>query len=275
MAIKRYFSASNFERVKKDFKFLSKILEVSHGEYEFSIRENCFNIYTKGYSIGRIKPKRNNTYAVSIHSDFYSKTTAYNRFSCCSKKGANKYCTILLKPDQLHPFFQKKHLNEFASKVKDKRYGEIVFEQSIITDNLDREDIIILDRQVIYPQSKKKRLDLLALKQVNGNKFKFLLLEVKLGNNNELKGKAADQLEGYVNHVKDHFDDYKECYEKHYRQKKELGLFKTPEYKEIEIVEPVEGMIVVGGYSKMAEKSKKILKTKYPQLKIKLFAHEL
>ena len=275
MGIKRYFSDKNFERVKKDFKFLSKIIKDTHGEYDLSIRDNYFNIYYKGYSIGKITPKEINAYAVLIHSDFYSETTAYNRFSCCSKKVAKKYCTIFLKPDQLYPFFQKKYLNEFASRVKDKRYGEIVFEQSIITDNLNRDEIIIIDRQIIYPQSKKKRLDLLALKQVNGNKFKIVLLEVKLGNNNELRGKVAEQLEGYVNHVKDHFDDYKECYEKHYKQKKELGLFEKPEYKEIEIVEPVEGMIVVGGYSGMAVDRIKILEKKYPHLDIKPFKHEL
>ena len=75
--------------------------------------------------------------------------------------------------------------------------------------------------------------------------------------------------------MKAHFLEYKDCYEKHYIQKKGLGLIKQPTYKEIEIVEPVEGLIIVGGYSGMAQPRIKTLKAAYPNLEIKHFTNAL
>lgn len=275
MPIKRFFSDENFERVKKDFQFLSKFIQSSCGEYDLSIRENYFNLYYKGYSIGKIEPKRDKIYMVSIHSNFFSGTKADNAKYYKSKKSSGQYYILQLDTEHLHPFFQKKHLSEFASNVKKEPSGEIGFEQSILTDNLNRNSIIFIDRQITDTELKRKRLDLLALKRVNDNKYQFQLLEIKLGNNNELKGDVAEQLDWYVNHVKAHFLEYKECYEKHYIQKKGLGLFKKPAYKEIEIIEPVVGKIIVGGYSGMANPRIKTLESKYPNLKIKHFTNAL
>lgn len=39
MPIKRYFSDGNFERVKKDFQFLSKFIQSTYGEYDLAIRD--------------------------------------------------------------------------------------------------------------------------------------------------------------------------------------------------------------------------------------------
>lgn len=275
MPIKRFCSDENFERVKKDFQFLTKFIQSSCGEYDLSIRENYFNLYYKGYSIGKIEPKRDKTYMVSIHSNFLSGTKADNAKYYKSKKSSGQYFILRLETNHLHPFFQIKHLNEFASNVKKEPSGEIGFEQTIITDNLNRNSIIMIDRQITDTELEGKRLDLLALKKVDENKYKFQLLEVKLGNNNELKDAVAKQLEEYVNHVKEHFVEYKECYEKQYIQKKGLGLIIQPTYKEIEIVEPVEGLIIVGGYSGMAHPKIKTLKAAYPNLEIKHFTNEL
>jgi hypothetical protein len=275
MPIKRFFSDDNFKRVKKDFQFLSKFIQNSYGEYDLSIRENYFNLYYKGYSIGKIEPQRDNAYRVSIHTNFFSGSKADNPIYFKSKKYSGQYCVLQLDTKNLHPFFQIKHLAEFAANVKKEPSGEIGFEQSILTDNLNRNSIIIIDRQITDTELKGKRLDLLTLRRVNGNKYKFQLLEVKLGNNNELKDEVAAQLEGYVNHIKAHFLEYKECYEKHYIQKKELGLFKKPTYKKIEIIEPVEGLIIVGGYSGMAHPRIKTLKAAYPNLEIKHFTNAL
>ncbi len=50
--------------------------------------------------------------------------------------------------------------------------------------------------------------------------------------------------------------DYVDCYKKNYQQKKQLGLFDTNLPSEIEIDENiVDGVIVVGGYSQLAEKA--------------------
>ena len=127
----------------------------------------------------------------------------------------------------MHPFYQIKHLYQFASRVNEIPAGELAFEQAIMTDNLNRTDIIIIDRQITDSDLKRKRLDLLALKQVDGIKYHFALLEVKLGKNTELKGLIKSQLDGYIDHVRTHFNEYKDCYEKQFLQKVELGLIRV------------------------------------------------
>jgi hypothetical protein len=142
-----------------------------------------------------------------------------------------------------------------------------------MTDNLGREDIIIIDRQITDSELKGKRLDLLALKQLNGSKYHFQLLEVKLGKNNELKGEVNNQLDCYLRHIKAYFNSYKECYERHLLQKVELGLLSKPE--KVEIVEPVEGMILVGSYSGIAQNSINDLQAANPNIAIKHFKYAL
>ena len=273
MTIKRNFSDENLKRIKNDFNFLLKLIDTSYGEYDFAIRDNYFNIYYKGNSLAKVEPKKNFLYKISINSKFFNGTKADNPNLYTLKKDSNN---IILNVKQLHPFFQRKHLIEFASRIKVVNNGEeINFEQSLITDNLNRERIIIIDRQVTDTILKRKRLDLLALEKKESNKYKFLVLEVKLGNNTELKDKVASQLETYVKHIEMHFDDYKKCYEKHFAQKKELGLIKIPVLNNIEIIKPVKGIIVVGGYSGIADEQIKILRTTFPLLKIKHFKNEL
>lgn len=273
MKIKRYFSAENLIRVKNDFKFLFKLLDTSFGEYDFAIRDNYFNIYYKGNSLAKVEPKKNNLYKISINSKFFDNTKADSPNFYTSKNNSNN---IILTNKQLHRFFQRKHLIEFASRIKKVHNGEeIDFEQSLITDNLNREDFIFIDRQVTDTELKRKRLDLLALEQVEGNQYKFVVSEVKLGNNGELKSKVASQLDGYVKHITDNFNDYRKCYEKHFEQKRKLGLIKTPAIDNIKIVEPVEGIILVGGYSGIAKKHIKELNTTYPHLKVKPFTNEI
>jgi hypothetical protein len=51
---------------------------------------------------------------------------------------------------------------------------------------MDGEDLVIIDRQVTDEKLRLKRMDLLALKQVEYRKFGFWVIEVKLGNSPEL-----------------------------------------------------------------------------------------
>lgn len=273
MHIKRFFSENNLERIKKDFKFLIKLINTSYGEFDFAIRDNYFNIYYKGNSLAKVEPKKNDFYKVSINTKFFDKTKADTPTFYTSKKDSDN---IVLTNKQLHRFFQRKHLTEFASRIKKVHNGEeIDFEQSLITDNLNRVDFIFIDRQVTDTKLKRKRLDLLALKQVEGNQYKFVVSEVKLGNNSELKGKVASQLDRYVEHIKDNFDSYKICYEKQFEQKRELGLIKSPTISKINIIKPVEGIILVGGYSGIAIKQIDELKKIYSHLEVKQFTNEI
>jgi hypothetical protein len=273
MQIKRYFTNVNLKRIKRDFKFLVRLIDTAYGELDFAIRDNYFNIYYKGNSLAKVKPKTNNDYTVSINAKFFDNTKADNPIFYTSKKGSNN---IVLTNKQLHRFFQRKHLTEFASRIKKIHNGEeIDFEQSLITDNLNRQDFIFIDRQVTDTKLKRKRLDLLALKQVKGNQYKFIVTEVKLGNNRELKNKVASQLDGYVKHISHNFDDYKKCYEKHFEQKRKLGLINNPTFDNISIIEPVEGIILVGGYSGIAISQINELKSVFPHLEVKQFTNEI
>lgn len=271
--IKRYFSDANLSRIKKDFDFLIKFVLKSNGEFDLAIREDYFNIYYKGNSLARITPTINDKYTIQIHSKFIDPLNPI--IKPYLKLPIKNYAIFKVPNNYLHKFLQVKILNKFASKIKEVNNGEeIGFEQSLITDNLNRDDYIIIDRQImdkIYP----KRVDLLILKQIKDNKYKFIVAEIKLGNNPELVDKVAIQLSGYKTHVSYNFDDYKQCYEKHYEQKKFLGLITNPSFPMIEIMDPVEEMVIVGGYSGIAKQQILVLKGKYPNLLIKHFLNKL
>lgn len=272
--IHRYFSDENFDRLRDDFQFLIKILKSFKGELEFSLRDNYFNLYFRGNSAAQVTFKPNGKYRISIHEKFYPRSLETDdRFSDIS---SGDYRIIETTSEFLHPLLQKSHLNEIYSKIKRENYGEeLTFEQMLITDNLDREELILIDRQVTDTQLNRRRMDLLALKQTQGRQYQFLVLEVKMGNNPELKNKVASQLSIYVDHIDEHFLAYKACYEKHYSQKKVMGIIEKPDWDTIEIMPTVQGMVVVGGYSGIAREQLEVLNTTYPKLKVQLFEYKI
>lgn len=280
MIINRFFNPINFKRMKDDFKFLLKIIKDKdcRGEFDLALRDNYFNLYYKGNSLAKVVFSKGNSYKISINEKFFSNTDADQDkrfFKTKKRKGA--YFEIGLDNKLLHPFFQKKYINQFISNIREVNNGEeITLEQAIITDNLEREDIIIIDRQ-IEDKVLKKRMDLLALCQVKNNKneYCFCVIEVKLGNNPELKNKVANQLYGYISHIDKNFDDYKDCYEKQYEQKRDLGLIISSKYKSIEIVHSVKGLIAVVGYSGIAKSQIAKLKSNHPGLNVKSFSYSL
>ena len=118
-------------------------------------------------------------------------------------------------------------------------------------------------------------MDLLALSQVKGNQYRFLVVEVKLGNNLELRQEVSKQLAQYISHIEKHFTDYKKCYEQHFVQKRELGILDIPKTTSIEIIPGVKGLIIVGGYSKIGSAMIRYLKESYPSLLVKQFDYKL
>jgi hypothetical protein len=152
--------------------------------------------------------------------------------------------------------------------LKKINYGEeITYEQQIISDNLDRSDLIIIDRQVT-DKKMRNRMDMLALKLVEGNRYKFLVFEVKLGRSDELSESVAQQLRMYVDHIRCNFKDYKECYETQYVQKKYLGLLRVPLYESIQIENEVDGCVLAVGYSGPARDKIEELKSRHPDIKV-------
>lgn len=279
MIINRFFNQTNFKRMKDDFKFLFEIIkdEDFRGELDLALRDNYFNLYYKGNSLAKVEFNKGNSYKISINEKFFKDTGAAKdkRFPEAEEK--RNYFETILDKKLLYPFFQKKYIKQFISKIRKVNNGEeITLEQAIITDNLDREDIIIIDRQ-IEDKGLKKRMDLLALRQVKNNKneYNFCVIEVKLGNNPELKNEVANQLNTYVSHIKKYFNDYKHCYEKQYEQKIKLNLIFNPKHGSIEIIRPVKGLIVVVGYSGIAKAQIAQLKSNHRGLNVKSFVNLL
>ncbi|MBA7633047.1 hypothetical protein ES703_40603 [subsurface metagenome] len=268
MIIKRYFSEDILNHIKSDFGFLIDKIIRSGFEYDLQIRNNYFNLYYKGNSIGKISySTKTQLYKVEIHNKFINKKIK-ERFT--PKEGT--YLIFMLRKEQLHPLFSSKNLSSMAQKVKNvKHQEEIAFEQMIMTDNVKRQDLIIIDRQIVDATGRTK-IDLLALTQMQkkDNDYQFCVIEVKLGNNPELKGAVSGQLKEYINRISDNFEDYKKCYEKNFTQKQELGLFDDPSLKclKINIVPGVQGLVVVLGYSGIAKESIYELKKKDPTIKI-------
>lgn len=264
--IKRYFSEAVFESIKADFGFLIEKIIQSGFEYDLQIRDDSFNLYYKGNSLAMVAPKPSRgTYAVRIHTKFFSNTSAEKdcRFHPQKK---DSYIYLNITNGLLHPLFQSKYISEFSSNIKKVGFQEeTTFEQMLMTDNIGRSDLIIIDRQVVDTVDRTK-MDMLALVKKQNNDYQFCIIEVKLGNNQELKGKVFQQLADYVDKVKKYFDDYKECYEKNLKQKQELGLIDKK--LKVDIVKGVSGVVVVVGYSGIARSSIRRLKEKAPNIKV-------
>jgi len=138
-----------------------------------------------------------------------------------------------------------------------------------MTDNIGREELIIIDRQVTGGGI-KGIIDLLALKISKDGRYSFLIIEVKLGNNKELNGPIVDQLDRYTEAIRDNIQSFIKCYETNYSQKIKLGLLPTDWKDTIEITEKVEGEIVVGHYSKIGTKAIETLKSNHTDLPYKI-----
>jgi len=273
LIIERYMSDKNLEKMKTDFRFLIKKVVGSKGELLLDLRTDYFNVYHRGNSLAKVVFRADGRYDVGIHQKFLDDTSVAidPRFEAHRvEKADDNYCLFRLSASLLHPFFQQKHLDQFMARIKKVNYGEeITFEQQIISDNLDREDLIIIDRQ-ITDKRMRNRMDMLALKQVEGNsnRYKFLVIEVKLGRNEELSEGVAQQLETYVDHIRNNFKDFKKCYETQYMQKKSLELFKAPLHESIDVINEVDGCVLVVGYSGPAQDKIEKLKSKHPDIQV-------
>ena len=277
MIIRRFFSEENFGRIQKHFSFLLKKINASLGELELSIRDEYFNIYYKGNSLSKVTFREFNNYKININLKFFRGTLAEKKYKTYSKNEEGDYCSIILSANQLNSFFQKKYLQEIASKIKREHHKEeIIFEQSLIADNRNKESFFFIDRQVTDAFN-QRQFDLLALRQLekDNNRYGFVVCEVKLGSSRELKNKVAEQLKFYVAHINKNFKDYKKCYEEQYKQKKALGLIDIPAFPSIEIEKSIDGLIIVGGYSGIANEKIKSLKKKHKNLRIKQITYNI
>jgi hypothetical protein len=265
--IERYLDDEVLERAGRELLSLVRLINNSYGEYNLQLRKNYFNIYYQGNSLAKVIPNKNGTYSASIHKKFAQGDTLkkLERYSVNkpsqSARSKCKNVSFSIRPQNLHQFFRRSNINSLSSRIRAVHNGEeITFEQVLITDNPSSDKLIIIDRQVA-DHVNRAQIDLLTLKRDSVDKpFHFLVIEEKLGRDSDLKGKVCIQLNSFIDRVKKYIGDYADCYEKNYRQKKQLGLFdpfddRLPGKIEIDRNEnTVEGLIVVGGYSQLAEK---------------------
>ena len=267
--MKRYLDDEHFKRFIKDFQFLFKHIRDSHGELDLRLRSNYFNIYSCGKRMAIIQ-FRETDYLVAINQKFADGVYDQDQISLKVMDTVNQlegYNRYRITPELLHHFFQPKHLNKLASKGKNIYCSEkLAFEQALITDNIGREDYLIIDRIVTDTALGRSWIDLLGLKQVSGRSYSFELIKIKLGNSSDLKAEVGMQLESYINHIQANIMQWKENYEKVYQQLKQAGLFDKPSASEIVITPEVSGRVVVVGYSGIARKYIDILKQGYPDL---------
>ena len=272
--IERYFSKNIFDNFKEDItKGINPLVDTikkSGGELDLQFRpDNKFNIYYKGNSLAEVKIQINK-YVVKIHEKFEpiaaadkdeKKRFPEDRFLPTDKY----YLKIEIEREELLKFFQQSIIKSLSNKIKKVNNGEeIAFEQILMTDNIGREDFIIIDRQV-KGGGGKGIIDLIALKKIHRGKYKFVVLEVKLGNNEDLKGKVVNQIETYMKSIENNIESFKRCYENNYAQKKDIGLFPESFSDTITIDNNVEGNIVVGMYSKIGEQYIEKLTENFPK----------
>ncbi len=271
MVIARYFDDDLFNAIKNDWKFLVEKIKSSGYEYDLQIRDNYFNFYYRGNSLGKIEyRKKAGHYNITVHHRFIDEKKIKNRFSY---KTSEEYLIFSIRKNQLQPFFSSENLHSMGRRVKKVNYQEeTTFEQMLMTDNVNRTDLIVIDRQVV-DETGRTKMDLLVLEQKQGNDYQFCIIEVKLGNNPELKGAVITQLRGYIDRITTNFPDYKECYERNLSQKQELGLLDSN--MKINIVPGVTGLIAVLGYSGIAKKSIGELKGKDPRIKVLSIKYKL
>lgn len=95
----------------------------------------------------------------------------------------------------------------------------------------------------------------MALKRLSETHYRFVVVEVKLGRNKDLKHAVVGQIADYIAHIKANINEFADCYEENYSQKQYLGLIHPPLPSGLISIDrkEVEGMIVVGSYSKIAK----------------------
>lgn len=273
--IRRYLNPVQFERAKKCLKPLVTIVNNSYGEYDFQLRENSFNIYYQGNSLAMVKVNKHGAYSAAIDERFISSeilgrlepySESVNKPSQNDRTTItkNKQVRFTINPEKFHLFFQSRHLQSLSAMIRKVGVGEErAFEQVLIAHNPPSEAFIIIDRQIAdYAPEFNGQMDLLALKRhPTDQRFCFVVIELKVRRNPELKGKVGSQLNRYVEHIKERISDYAECYVKNYYQKKQLGLFDAfddnlpPDIEIDEDKSAVTGLVIVGGYSLLGEQA--------------------
>jgi hypothetical protein len=249
--IARLLSGPECERMETDFKKLVSRVRESDGELQLMLRDGYFNLYYQGNSLAKVSFGKAGTYRVKVNLKFAGPDGPRR----LSPEEASGEWNTTMNGRELEEFLSRDNIAHMKAAVRAVDYQpETTFEQLLMAHNPPSRDLVIIDRQVQRPgkeNTKKKKMDLLALRRTDAGRYRFVVMEVKLGTNKELASDVAGQLHAYMNHVEEHFDDFAVCYKKVYEQRLKLKLWPDSDSmpKSVEIERPVEGRVVVFGLS--------------------------
>lgn len=280
--IERYLDESNLGRIRRDFQFLLDTVKRSRGELELALRKGRVSIYYRGNSLATITLRPREKYRIDIHSEFYHPNTRPGRRPRgrlempVEPEEHGRYMRVEVDARDAHRVLQKTNRDKLMWAIRDLHHSEeLAFEQILITDNPPTRHFMLIDRQV-QDSKRRQRLDLLGLRRLDDGRYGFVVIEVKLGKNEELSEAVAGQLQGYVDHIRKWHGQYRHCYELNYAQKRQLGLFDDDLPEQIEICgEHVEGLVVVGGYTRQADEQAEQLKASHGEIKVLVFRNRL
>lgn len=255
--IRRFLTKEQWKH-KKDFQFLADMARRSKGKLDFFVRMNRVSLYHQGNHVCTMH-LTTRPYQVKFTSVFLDRglliepgqeeivVAGFN-----ARTTTSATCLDGLTAKQVKKVLNKKLIDKIMAAIRWRDYGgEITFEQLLMTQNPPTPEFMIIDRQVSDTKLKRKRMDVLAIRRIgkSGNRYRFCVIEVKLGWNRDLGGPVIGQLREYMAHIQGQVaGDYKNCYQNLFPQLRWLGTIQGDELPEgIEIVtDKVEGMIVVG-----------------------------
>ena len=284
--IKRRLSEDNYERAKDELGFLVDHLGRAQFRGDLAIEfrgPSELSVYDRGFRLAQIMFARDGSYRVGTHTSFIQKTPLDGnpRFPAVIDD-EKKSATFAVTAGGLRSLLQTTHIARMRTRIKEVRHREEIGVSHVIAaDTMNGGDIVIIDREVGHSGSALpgERLDLLALERVRADEYRFLAVEVKLGNNPELNLRAAGrnavmQVEGYRDEIDRCFDDYKECYEENVRQKIGLRLLDCWEAAPT-IVRGTNAMLVVAGYMGIAAPHLEAIEREHKDLWVKKIRYDL
>ena len=291
MIINRALSDANYERAKSELAFLVEHLGRSRFRGELAIEfrgPSEIGIYDRGLRLAQLRLSRERGYRVTTHRSFIRGCALEHDVRFPDVGDPDKsYATFAATSESIRALLQTGYLAAMRSRIKGIPHREElgVAHVDIAADNMAGSDVIVVDREVgdSAPEHPGERLDLLALQQVGEKEYRFLAIEVKLGNNAELDTltcrrngvrSAVEQVEGYARHIEHYFEDYARCYRRNVAQK--LGLKLLSGWHEAPIiVRGTRPMLVVAGYGGIAAPHLEVISREHEQLWVRTFGYGL